>query len=73
MKPHSDPRHAPPTSPDPVYSIEQSSIYLNTSIHHVRRLISRRDIEFVKVGALVRIRQSELERFIRARTVPAAR
>lgn len=63
----------PPSSSDPIYSVEQASAYLNTSVHHVRRLILRRDIAFVKVGALVRIRRSELERFLRERTVPAVR
>jgi excisionase family DNA binding protein len=43
---------------------------LGTSVRHVRRLVSDRKLEFVKVGHLVKFEPSALEAYIKKRTVP---
>lgn len=47
---------------------QQAADYLATSLRHIRSLISNRKIKTVKVGHLVRIKQSDLVEFVEANT-----
>lgn len=49
---------------DPLYSKESAAKYLDASPEYVRDLITRRKIKALKIGRMVRIRESELDRFI---------
>ena len=53
---------------DPLWSIERAAEYLDVSVRMVRQLVFQRRIEVVKVGRLVRIRRSEIERFLTENT-----
>ncbi|PZG20918.1 helix-turn-helix domain-containing protein [Nonomuraea aridisoli] len=50
-------------------TVDEAADMLHTSVRFVRRLISERRIEFVKVGRHVRIRESALVAFVVAGTV----
>lgn len=50
-------------------TIDQAAAVLAVSVRMIRQLIETRRIAFVKVGRLVRIRESEVLRFIEAGTV----
>lgn len=52
-------------------SIPEAAQYLGTTERHMRNLVFRRAIPFVKVGAFVRFKVSDLEAWIEANTVPA--
>lgn len=55
-------------------TIDEAAAVLAVSVRMIRQLIETRRIAFVKVGRLVRIRESEVLRFIEAGTVePMAR
>ncbi|HEX4818093.1 MAG TPA: helix-turn-helix domain-containing protein [Nonomuraea sp.] len=54
---------------DQLLTVDEAAELLNTSVRFVRRLISERRIEFVKVGRHVRIRESALIAFVVAGTV----
>lgn len=47
--------------------------YLDDSERHLRRLVAERKIAFVKVGRKVRFRKSDLDAFVTANVVEAAR
>jgi excisionase family DNA binding protein len=51
----------------------QAAQYLGTTERHVRRLREYEEIEFVKVGRLVRFRPEALDAYIEANTVHPAR
>lgn len=52
-------------------SVPDAATYLGTTERHVRNLVYRRAIPYVKVGALVRFRLAELDAWLEANTVPA--
>ncbi len=52
-------------------TIAGAATYLGTTDRHVRDLVYRRRIPFVKVGRLVRFRLTDLEQWLAANTVPA--
>jgi excisionase family DNA binding protein len=54
---------------DQLLTVEEAADVLHTSARFIRRLISQRRIEFVKVGRHVRIRESALVAFVVAGTV----
>ncbi|WP_406838149.1 excisionase family DNA-binding protein [Streptomyces sp. AHU1] len=54
-------------------SVDQVAELLGTSVRFPRRLIEERRIRYVKVGRHVRIPESAVEEFIRARTVQPLR
>ena len=49
-------------------TLQQSADYVTTSLRHMRRLASTRQIPTVKLGHLVRIKRSDLDAFIEANT-----
>lgn len=51
---------------EPLLTVEEAAVRLNTSKRFPRRLIEERRIMFVRVGRNVRIPESALEEFIRA-------
>jgi excisionase family DNA binding protein len=53
--------------------VGEAAEMLNTSERFVRRLIQERRIAFVKVGRHVRIKSSELDRFVADGEVSAVR
>ena len=55
-----------PTGTDRLLTVEAAAERMSTSVRFVRRLISQRRIEFVKVGRQVRISESALAEFIEA-------
>lgn len=54
-------------------TVEQAADYLNINEAFVRRLIQERRLPFLKVGRLVRLRQTALDRWLAAAEVPATR
>lgn len=52
-------------------NVPDAATYLGTNERHVRNLVYRRQIPYVKVGALVRFRLADLDAWIQANTVPA--
>lgn len=53
-------------SPELLLTVDAAARRMSTSVRFVRRLISERRIEFVKVGRHVRISEAALARFIDA-------
>lgn len=51
-------------------NVHQAAEQLGLRDKTIRNWIALRRIEFVKVGAAVRIRQSEIDRIVRSGTVP---
>ncbi|MEU8251267.1 helix-turn-helix domain-containing protein [Nonomuraea sp. NPDC048916] len=58
---------------DRLLNVDEAADALQTSTRFVRRLISERRIEFVKVGRHVRIRETALVAFVIEGTVPPMR
>ncbi|MFF8448610.1 excisionase family DNA-binding protein [Streptomyces leeuwenhoekii] len=58
---------------DHYLSVDQVAELLGTTARFPRRLIEERRIRYVKVGRHVRIPESAVEEFIRARTVEPVR
>ncbi|MFI9104290.1 helix-turn-helix domain-containing protein [Streptomyces fildesensis] len=59
---------------DRLLSVEEAAEALNTKPRFVRRLIEERRIEYIKVGAHVRIRERVIAAYLLANTVaPVAR
>jgi excisionase family DNA binding protein len=54
---------------DQLLSVEAAAERLDTKPRFIRRLITERRIEFVKVGRYVRIRESVLDDFIQSGVV----
>ena len=46
---------------------------LGTTERHVRELVYRREIPFVKVGRLVRFRPDDLDEYVQSRTIAPQR
>lgn len=51
---------------DRYLTVPEAATYLNTSVRFVRRLVAERRIAFHKLGAHVRLAQSDLEAFVQA-------
>lgn len=51
---------------------EGAAAYLNTTARHMRRLVARREIPFVKVGRLVRFLPEALDEYLASRTIGRA-
>ena len=47
-----------------LYTVDETAEYLGTSSRFVRDLIAGRKIKFVRVGRLVRFRESSLEQYL---------
>lgn len=56
---------------EPLLDITDVAIWLNTTVRHLRRLVSERRIPFHKIGAKVRFDRRELEGWIAGSLVPA--
>jgi excisionase family DNA binding protein len=48
------------------FCVEESAVYLGTSVRFVRRLIAERRITYYKVGRHVRIKRDDLEAFVQS-------
>ncbi len=46
--------------------------YVNTTERHLRSLVQRREIPYVKLGRLVRFIPDQLDDYLEAQTVPRA-
>ena len=72
-------RSGEPMSPPPLhvavarvlFDVPSTAAYLDTTERHVRNMVYNRRIPFVKVGALLRFRQADLDGWIAANTTPA--
>jgi excisionase family DNA binding protein len=53
-----------------LFTVEAAAERLDTTVRFIRRLITERRIEFVKVGRHVRITESALADFIEAGRIP---
>lgn len=47
--------------------------YLNVETRTARRIVSDRRVPVIKIGALVRVRRADLDAYVSANTVEAAR
>lgn len=45
-------------------TIQEASSYLNVKVSWMRQVVFRREIDYIKLGALVRFREEDLENFI---------
>ena len=52
-------------------TVEAAADRMSTSVRFIRRLFAERRIEFVKLGRLVRIAESDIDAFIEAGRMPA--
>jgi excisionase family DNA binding protein len=50
---------------DHLFTVEEASIKLNIKVSRLRQAIFRREISYVKLGALVRFREEDLNNFIK--------
>lgn len=53
---------------DPAYDLRTIGINTHTSVSYYRKAIARRELACIRIGRSVRVRASELERFLAART-----
>ena len=58
------------TLPPSLLTVDQAAEQLGVTVHAIRKWIRLRQIEYVKIGDLVRIKQSTLDEMIEAGTVP---
>ena len=56
---------------DRLLTVQAAAERMGTSVRFVRRLIAERRIDFIKLGRPVRIAESDIDAFIKARRVPA--
>lgn len=58
------------SSDDPYLTIQEAADYLNISISSMRRLFTgtTKEIAVTKIGRLVRIKKSELDRYLASKT-----
>lgn len=56
---------------DPLLTMDETAETLGVTRRKVRRMIESKEIEYVKLNRLVRIRQSAIDAVIEASTVPA--
>ncbi len=54
---------------DELLSVKKTKVILDVSEKTVRRLIKRKELEAIRIGAQLRIRRSRLEQYLRAHTV----
>lgn len=52
--------------------VDGAAAYLATSVRHVRALVYRRELTYVKVGRLVRFTTADLDAYVDARRVEAS-
>ena len=52
-----------------LYSVNEVSEILNIKVSRIRAAVFRREIEYVKIGALVRFRLEDIERFIKENVI----
>ena len=69
-RPTANPRHSTNSE---LLTVGQAADYLNINEAFVRRLVHERRLPFLKVGRLVRLRQSALDEWLTASEVPALR
>ena len=69
--PRPDPLFFPP--PELLLTVAQAGEYLGTGERFIRRLITERRINFVKIGKYVRLERSTLEALVDAGRVPSQR
>ena len=55
----------------PLSNVPALAIYMNTGERHVRNLVARRAIPFVKVGALLRFDLDEIDAWLGEHSTPA--
>ncbi len=55
---------------DCLLTIEEASTILNIKISRLRQAVFRREISFIKLGALVRFREEDLNTFIQKNLKP---
>jgi excisionase family DNA binding protein len=58
------PQPARPTPPDRLLDIPGVAELLNTSIRHIRRLVSEQRIPVVRVGRLIRFDPADISRWL---------
>lgn len=56
---------------DELLTIGQAGEYIGTGERFVRRLVSERQISYVKIGKFIRLQRSALDAFIEAGRVPS--
>jgi excisionase family DNA binding protein len=49
---------------DQLFTVQEASIKLNIKVSRLRQAVFRREISYVKLGALVRFREEDLSQFI---------
>ena len=49
---------------DRLFTVQEASIKLNIKVSRLRQAVFRREISYVKLGALVRFREEDLSQFI---------
>ncbi len=54
---------------DELLSVQKTKVILDVSEKTVRRLIKRKELDAIRIGAQLRIRRSRLEQYLRAHTV----
>lgn len=54
---------------DELLSVKKTAVILDVSEKTVRRMIKRRELDAIRIGAQLRIRRSRLEQCLRANTV----
>ena len=56
-----------------LYTIEEAAALLKVKVSRLRKAVFRQEVKFVKLGALIRFKQSHLQEWIDRRTFgPAA-
>lgn len=53
-----------------LYTVEEASRILNLKISRIRKAIFKREINYIKLGALVRFRRIDLDAFIERNLIP---
>lgn len=53
-----------------LYTVEEASRILNLKLSRMRMAIFRKEISYVKLGALVRIREEDIRKFININLIP---
>ena len=54
-------------------TIEEASQLLNLKISRIRKAVFKREVKYIKLGALMRFKKDHLTEWIESRTVSAAR
>lgn len=64
----SETRSNPPSNSDPFLNVEQAAAYLGMSVRFIRHEIAQNNLTVVRLGRLIKVRQSDLEHYVNART-----